>query len=58
MRLSKLTVYQGDWLADGVDSGTKFEDIDALHEGEWFEYDEKSNEEVSIKELTWEIRRA
>ncbi|TFA99236.1 hypothetical protein CCMA1212_008899 [Trichoderma ghanense] len=41
---------EGDWLADGIDSGTKFTGID-LTEGEWFDYDEKAGEEVSIKEL-------
>jgi hypothetical protein len=29
-----------------------------LTDGEWFDYDEKAGEEVSIKELTWEIKRA
>lgn len=49
---------EGEWLADATDSGTKFEGIDCLGEGEWFEYDEKANEEVSIKDVKWEIRRA
>jgi len=49
---------EGEWLADGIDSGTKFEGIDCLGEGEWFDYDEKANDEVSIKDLKWEIRRA
>lgn len=48
---------QGEWLADGVDSKTKFSEID-LTEGEWFDYDEKAGEEVSIKELKWEIKRS
>ncbi|KAF4979712.1 hypothetical protein FZEAL_4140 [Fusarium zealandicum] len=48
---------EGDWLAEGVDSGTKFTDIE-LVEGEWFEYDEKSNEEVSINDIKWEVRRS
>jgi hypothetical protein len=47
---------QGDWLATGIDSGSKFVAID-LTEGEWFDYDEKAGEEVSIKDLKWEIRR-
>lgn len=47
----------GDWLVDGVDSGTKFSSID-LTEGEWFEYDEKAGQEVTIKDLKWEIKRA
>lgn len=44
-------------MADGLESNTKFEGID-LNEGEWFDYDEKAGDEVSIKDLTWEIRRA
>lgn len=51
-----VVVVQGDWLAEGIDSGTKFTGID-LTEGEWFDYDEKAGDEVSIKEITWEIRR-
>ncbi|KAF2152311.1 DUF866-domain-containing protein [Myriangium duriaei CBS 260.36] len=47
----------GDWLATGAESGTKFTGID-LTEGEWFDYDEKTSEEVSIKDIKWEIRRA
>ncbi|KAF4123670.1 Eukaryotic protein of unknown function (DUF866) [Geosmithia morbida] len=48
---------EGNWLADGVESGTKFTEIE-LEDGEWFDYDEKAGEEVSIKELVWEIRRS
>ena len=44
-------------MATGVESGTKFTDID-LSDGEWFDYDEKASEEVSIKDIKWEIRRA
>ncbi|CAD6569784.1 MAG: hypothetical protein ASARMPRED_003145 [Alectoria sarmentosa] len=47
----------GEWQAKGLESPTKFLGID-LQEGEWFDYDEKAGEEVSIKDLTWEIRRA
>ncbi|KAK3180750.1 hypothetical protein K4F52_007970 [Lecanicillium sp. MT-2017a] len=47
---------EGEWLAEGIDTPTKFTGIE-LTDGEWFDYDEKSNEEVSIKEITWEIRR-
>lgn len=43
-------------MAKGLESPTKFSDID-LQEGEWFDYDEKASEEVSIKDLKWEIRR-
>lgn len=48
---------QGDWQAVGTESGTKFTGID-LGEGEWFDYDEKAGDEVSIKDIKWEIRRA
>ena len=48
---------QGEWKAKGLESSTAFTGID-LQEGEWFDYDEKAGEEVSIKELRWEIRRA
>jgi hypothetical protein len=51
-------VVQGVWLADGLESGTKFTEIDTLQDGEWFDYDEKPGTEVSIKDLSWEIRRA
>jgi hypothetical protein len=48
---------QGEWLATGVDSGTKFSGID-LSESEWYDYDEKAGEEVSVKDVKWAIRRA
>ncbi|KAG5916591.1 hypothetical protein E4U61_003504 [Claviceps capensis] len=48
---------EGEWLAEGTDSGTKFTGID-LSDGEWFDYDEKAGDEVSIKDIQWEIRRA
>lgn len=40
-----------------MESGTKFAAID-LTDGEWFDYDEKPGEEVSIVNVKWEIRRA
>lgn len=52
-----LIAHQGEWMAKGLDSPTVFSGID-LQEGEWFEYDEKAGEEVSIKDVKWEIRRA
>jgi hypothetical protein len=58
---SKLTAvadsFQGEWQANGLESTTVFANID-LQEGEWFDYDEKAGEEVSIKDVKWEIRRA
>lgn len=50
-------VIKGEWLATGIESGTKFTGID-LQDGEWYEYDEKAGEEVSITNLKWEVRRA
>ncbi|KAL1879402.1 hypothetical protein VTK73DRAFT_7039 [Phialemonium thermophilum] len=47
---------EGEWLAEGIESGTKFTGIE-LQEGEWFDYDEKAGEEVSIKDVNWEIKR-
>jgi len=50
---------KGEWLAKGQESGTKFTGIDLNEEGgEWFEYDDKAGEEVSIKDLVWEISRS
>lgn len=48
---------EGEFLATGAESGTKFVSID-LSDGEWFDYDEKASEEVSITGVQWEIRRA
>ncbi|KAM0109540.1 hypothetical protein ACP6JB_004848 [Aspergillus fumigatus] len=47
---------QGEWEAKGIDSSTPFTGID-LSEGEWYDYDEKAGEEVSIKEIKWERLR-
>ncbi|KAH0541999.1 hypothetical protein FGG08_003548 [Glutinoglossum americanum] len=47
----------GEFLATGMESSTPFSGVD-LQEGEWFDYDEKAGEEVSIKDIKWEIRRA
>lgn len=48
---------QGEWEAKGIESSTSFTGIE-LGEGEWYDYDEKAGEEVSIKEMTWTIARA
>ena len=48
---------QGEWEATGLESGTKFTGID-LSDGEWFDYDEKAGEEVSITGVKWEVKRA
>ncbi|KAF4209490.1 hypothetical protein CNMCM8927_005890 [Aspergillus lentulus] len=44
----------GDWEVKGTESSTPFTGID-LSEGEWYDYDEKAGEEVSIKEISWEL---
>lgn len=44
-------------MAKGLETATRFTAIE-LTEGEWYDFDEKSGEEVSIKEVDWEIRRA
>ncbi|KAF1911749.1 hypothetical protein BDU57DRAFT_523732 [Ampelomyces quisqualis] len=48
---------EGEFLAVGAETTTKFDGID-LSEGEWFDYDEKAGEEVSITNIKWEIRHA
>ncbi|KAK2785477.1 hypothetical protein FQN53_007738, partial [Emmonsiellopsis sp. PD_33] len=47
----------GEWEAKGLETTTKFSSVD-LSEGEWYDYDEKAGGEVSIQEVSWEIRRA
>ena len=48
---------KGEFKAKGIESNTPFAAID-LSEGEWYDYDDKASEEVSIKDIKWEIRRA
>lgn len=48
---------QGEWEAKGTESSTLFAGID-LSDGEWYDYDEKTSEEVSIKETSWDVGRA
>ena len=55
--LSFADYLQGEWLAVGLDSRTKFAGVE-LDQGEWFDYDEKTSEEVSIKDVKWEITKA
>ncbi|KAI4913178.1 hypothetical protein J4E85_010911 [Alternaria conjuncta] len=50
-------IAEGEFLATGTESGTKFSGIE-LPDGEWYDYDEKSGEEVSVTNVEWEIRRA
>lgn len=46
----------GGWKAKGTDSGTPFEDIDLSED--WYDYDDKAGEEVSVKEAKWAVVRA
>lgn len=39
------------WACQGVESSTKFDQIDLSESNEWMDYDEKSKEAVSITEL-------
>ncbi|KAL9625299.1 MAG: hypothetical protein Q9160_000701 [Pyrenula sp. 1 TL-2023] len=48
----------GTFQATGTDSNTKFPSIEFDESSEWYDYDEKAGEEVSVKECRWEIRRA
>nr|CAG4636641.1 EOG090X0HQJ [Eubosmina coregoni] len=44
------------WLVEGLESGTKFSDID-LSEKEWADYDEKSKTTVGIYEIEHQFAR-
>ncbi|KAM3536230.1 hypothetical protein MY4038_000388 [Beauveria bassiana] len=41
---------EGEWLADGIDSGSKFSGIELI-DGEWYDYDEKAGEEMAAAEI-------
>ncbi|KAI3403424.1 hypothetical protein KGF56_003708 [Candida oxycetoniae] len=47
----------GKFQAKGTETGTIFNDID-LQDSEWYDVDEKTNEEVSITEVKWTISRS
>lgn len=55
--MADILMVQGEWEAKGAETPTAFTAID-LSEGEWYDYDEKTEDEVSIKEVKWEIARA
>ncbi|KAG5437310.1 hypothetical protein PCK2_001012, partial [Pneumocystis canis] len=46
----------GAWSCKGSQSNTLFHEIN-LSQGEWYDYDEKSQTEVSITNIKWEIKR-
>ncbi|MCJ1241546.1 hypothetical protein MMC14_009551 [Varicellaria rhodocarpa] len=39
----------GKWKAKGLESKSRWDDIEFDEDGEWFDYDDKTQEEVSIK---------
>lgn len=45
----------GEWQAEGTESGTKFPEVDLSDE--WYDYDEKTQSEVSITDIEWSINR-
>ncbi|RLV90639.1 hypothetical protein JA1_004418 [Spathaspora sp. JA1] len=47
----------GYFQAVGLETPTKFKEIE-FDEGEWYDVDEKTNEQVSIVDLTWDISRS
>lgn len=46
----------GKFSAKGAETTTKFEEVD-LEDGEWYDYDEKANEEVSITDASWSFAK-
>ncbi|CAK9439498.1 uncharacterized protein LODBEIA_P35980 [Lodderomyces beijingensis] len=47
----------GKFQAKGVETGTVFDEVD-LEDSEWYDVDEKTNEEVSITDVKWTISRS
>jgi hypothetical protein len=48
-----LTEFKADGKFQCIgDKGTKFEEVD-LEDNEWFDYDEKAGQEVSVTEVQW-----
>jgi hypothetical protein len=43
------------WACQGIESGTKFEQIDLSENNEWMDYDEKSKQAVTINELVYKF---
>ncbi|RCK54881.1 hypothetical protein Cantr_04585 [Candida viswanathii] len=49
-------VPNGEFQCVGTETGTVFDEVD-LSEGEWYDVDENTNDEVSIVDVKWEISR-
>lgn len=47
----------GQFECRGAETTTRFDDVD-LSDGEWYDYDEKANAEVSITDVKWEVARS
>lgn len=47
---------EGQWHCVGEELGTKFEEVD-LEDKEWYEYDDKQGEEVSVTDVAFDIQR-
>lgn len=47
---------EGRFQCVGSNSTSKFDEVDLI-DGEWYDYDDNSNEEVSITDIKWEINR-
>lgn len=48
---------EGRWMCKGAETTTKFAEVD-LEDGEWYDYDDKANDEVSVTEVGYEISRS
>lgn len=46
----------GKFKCQGAESNTKFADVD-LEDNEWYDYDDKAGDEVSITDIHWEITK-
>ncbi|CDO54053.1 hypothetical protein DV113_004039 [Geotrichum candidum] len=46
----------GKFKCQGAESNTKFDEVD-LEDNEWYDYDEKAGDEVSITNVQWEITK-
>lgn len=47
----------GKFQCKGIGSTTQFEEVD-LEDGEWYDYDEKAGQEVSITDVQWDFIKA
>ncbi|KAK9458218.1 hypothetical protein V1511DRAFT_32094 [Dipodascopsis uninucleata] len=48
---------EGEWTCKSVANNTVFNEMD-IQSGEWFDYDEKAGQEVTITDIKWQIRRS